>query len=627
MYTFIQTETEALKALNYIEQYDGLIDLDIETTGLDYFSDKIVLVQVAVGSTIFIFDTRELPSTVLFNIVNTLACKTCRLHNAKFDMKFLYNATKVMLPNVYCTMVAETIIHAGIKGVPLGLKDLVEKYLGIEMEKESRNEFIDLPDTSPITEQMLIYSAMDVKVLGEIYNTQRKEIEAMRGVRVVELEMKLLPIVAKMEYTGIPLDPDKWSKLEALNRAKLATLSSDFKTYCIDKITESKHFKTGMTAMDLADKMSIPVKTKKLRNYLEEITDLTNLKGWLHENFNTASPNQMLAVLKILGVKVNNTNAKTLEMIPDKPEVITRLLEIREVAKQVSTYGTSFLENIHPYTGKVHTEYLTTGTRTGRFSSKEPNLQNIPTHGGFRECFVPSPGYVFMSVDYSQQEYRLAGAVSRDPVIIDAYKNNFDMHTATAANFFGKEKKDVTKDERSWGKTRNFEIIYGTTEYGLSRSLKSSIEHARDVLEKYWAGYPTLYAFKLTVEKKILELGYSCTPFGRRRYNTPKPMFMTSKEFMQWQSQVLREGFNFIIQGGGADILKIAMLSIDEKNPFGDKLRMLLQIHDELMLEVHESIVKEAEEFIMEEMRRAEQPFLGEIPAVVESKISKEWSK
>ena len=356
------------------------------------------------------------------------------------------------------------------------------------------------------------------------------------------------------------------------------------------------------------------------------MTDIDNVRDWLQEKFNVGSSKHINSILNILGVKVDNTNEKTLFPHAGK-EVVSKLLAIREVAKQVSTYGLKFLENINPTTGRVHTEYFTGGTVTGRFSSSSPNLQNIPTQGGFRECFVPADGYSFISCDYSQQEYRLSGAISRDDTIINAYKNGSDMHTATAAIQFGIPFSEVKKEQRNVGKTMNFAILYGSSEWGLHKNLKVPVEKAKEMITKFFEGYPKLSVFKTMAEAKILELGYSCTPMGRRRYNIPKPMFTDSKQFVKWQEQVKREGFNLIIQGGGADILKLAMINIAKKNPWGDKFRMLLQIHDELLVEVHNSIKDEAILFIETEMRDAEQPFLGEIPAVVEARITTRWEK
>jgi DNA polymerase-1 len=302
-------------------------------------------------------------------------------------------------------------------------------------------------------------------------------------------------------------------------------------------------------------------------------------------------------------------------------------LNIREVNKQIDSYGTNVVELIHPVTGKIHTEYQTVGTQTGRFSSKNPNMQNVPTHGGYRECFLPEEDFVFIGVDYSQQEYRLAGAVSHDRRIIEAYKNGSDMHTATAQVLYGRD--EITKDERSRGKTVNFAILYGSTEFGLKNNLNISVDEAKIIIKNFWEGYPQLDKFMQLAGKRILELGFSSTPMGRRRYNLPKPTFMNSYELDRWQSRVLREGKNHIIQGGGADILKLAMVQIDKRNPFGRYLKICLQIHDELVVQAHKSVMKEAGLFVRDIMEEIEQKFLGDIPAKADGwdEFKEHWSK
>jgi DNA polymerase-1 len=252
-------------------------------------------------------------------------------------------------------------------------------------------------------------------------------------------------------------------------------------------------------------------------------------------------------------------------------------------------------------------------------------MQQVPRSGGYRECFYPDKDFVFVASDYSQQEYRLAGAVSRDRKIIDAYKNGSDMHTATAQILYGKQ--EVTSEERTRGKTVNFAILYGSTEYGLKHNLDISIDEARLIIKNFWEGYKNLDKFMTKAGQMILELGYSSTPIGRRRYNVPKPLYMNSKEFVKWQERILREGRNFIIQGGGADMLKIAMIELFEKNPFGDKFRLCLQIHDELVAQAHVSIKEEALKFLEDVMEDVESRFLGEIPSKADGKIKERWSK
>jgi DNA polymerase-1 len=630
MYALIERENDANESIQTISNYNDVIGLDIETTGLNCFTDDVLLVQVCLDSKTLIFDIRKLGIGILTKLVSALSAKKCILHNAKFDIKFLYNKTGIWLRNLHCTLVSESILNAGKLNVGLGLVDLVMKYCDVKLEKESRSQFINLSKDFPITESMLVYAVKDVIYLKVIYQIQLEQAKKAAELQIIDLEMELIPVVAQMEFTGIKLDTGAWTQLELANRRRMLALISDYKEFLLEKVIKKLNKKSNeveYTALSVAELLHIPVKTKKETIFLKLITDLGAVKTWLITNFNVNSSHQIKAAFELLNIKVRDTNEKTISPLKDKHEEIKRLLEIREVAKQVSTYGLKFLDLVNSVTGRIHTEYFTGGTVTGRFSSSSPNMQNIPVSGGFRECFIPEEGKVLISCDYSQQEYRLAGAVSRDRAIINAYKSGSDMHTATAAIQFSKSLLEVTKEERFIGKTMNFAILYGSSEWGLHKNLKVPVEKAKAMIEKFFSGYPSLSKFKELAEERIMALGYSCTPMGRRRYNLQKPIFTDSKAYASWEARVKREGFNLIIQGGGADIIKMAMLNISRKNPFGKKLRLLLQIHDELLAEVDADIQNEALEFLKTEMAAAEQPFLGEIPAVVDGSIKDRWTK
>lgn len=629
MYTLIETVqqlnefiTDKIQAVR-----EFLIYADIESTGLDWFKDDIVLLQMKIDEEIFLVDVRKLGyNNLKWLIIQINAnARQCVFHNAKFDLKFIRTRTGVMLNWVYDTMLAEAILNAGHGKQFYSLDELAVKYTDIFMDKEHRMDFVGLKLDQPLTISMLNYAALDVHVLQGIKIGQMDRATEERAVSVLHLDMDLTPVVAEMEWRGIKLDCEAWLRLERVARARRDELNYELKEEIVTFLTETK-IRGVHNGFELATKARIPVKTKKLTKFLEEFTSLPDMKGWLAENFNVNSPTQMKALLNLMHIKVANTNEKTLENFKQHG-IVQKLLDIREVEKKVSMYGEGFLKDVNEITGRVHTEYFTVGTQTGRFSSQKPNLQNIPVDGGYRECFIPEDDFVFVAADYSQQEYRLAGAVSKEPEVIKAYQEGSDMHTATAAIIFNKDRKDVTKDERHIGKTMNFAILYGSTEWGLKRNLKVPIERAQELIQAFFDGYPRLKLFKEMVEDRILELGYSCTPYGRRRYSPDRPNLQDGKNYIIWQDRVKREGFNHIIQGGGADIIKIAMVNISKKNPFGDKFRLILQVHDELVCEVHKSIVQEAEAFLVKEMIDAEQPFLGVIPAKVDSSVRDRWSK
>lgn len=625
-YTLIETVEEANELAFLLKDKPDTVFTDIESTGLNWFKDDILLFQIMHQGVIYIVDVRKVGYNTLKFLVSILKKESkCIFHNAKFDIKFIYDKTGILLENIFDTMTCESILNAGIGKKLYSLSDLAEKYAGIFMEKDSRKDFIDFPKNQPFTETMLNYSALDVKALEPIYNEQmEKVIEAFES-KVVNVDMKLLPIVAKMEYDGIGMDIKLWLEVERDAIIIRDKLTEEFNKEIVDFLVSDKT--KVPNALELSKKFHLLQKnkyTKKITAFLEQLTELSQCRGWIEQQFNVKSPAQLLAIFNGMGIKCKNTNEKTLENFRKYP-IIDRLLAIREVNKQIDQYGSNFLKNLNPITGKIHTEYFTVGTATGRFSSSKPNLQNIPTHGRYRECFIPEEDFLFAIVDYSQQEYRLAGAISNESVIINAYKSGSDMHTATGKIVAKKEQ--ITQDERNRGKTVNFAILYGSTEWGLKRNLKIKIEEAKEIINSFWKGYPKLSKFMQVAGERILELGYSSTPLGRRRYNVDKPKNINSDEYVKWQQRILREGRNHIIQGGGADILKLAIVKIWEENPYGDKLRLTLQIHDEIVVQVHKSIAEEALEYIKRIMIEAEQPFLGEIPAEVEGKLKPRWCK
>lgn len=604
------------------ESTDRVLFCDTETTSLDPRIGKILTFQIYDGEQIYIYDFTKLGLESLENLVSLIkSTKTKTVwHNAKFDAKFIFHNTGIWLTNMVDTMNTEVLLNAGLGKSLYSLDDLCKKYCGLELNKEVRKGFFN-SEISELTDQMLNYSAMDVKVLKDIHTAQMELVKKANEVDVFELEMQLLWVVAKMEYDGVLLDTEKWKSLESKERVRLDSLYQQILEGFIDEIDFSKY----SDASEVANALCIPVRTKKMDRELKTFIAPDVIKGWVKNNYNLASPKQLKAGLNLVGINIESVDKKVLRKLKSS-KLVDALIEKSECAKRISTYGLGVLDFIHPITGRIHTEFFNMGAATGRFSSGNPmNLQNIPRAEGYHESFIASPGFDFISFDYSQQEFRLAGAISNERLIIDAYLQGADMHTATAALIYKKPLKDVTKDERFVGKTANFTIIYGGTEYALMRNLGISLETSKEIIKAFKDGFKTFSYFKEQAEERIVKLGYSSTPLGRKRYNMPKPVFMDSMEYVKYISKVKREGFNHIIQGGAADITKIAMVNIANKNPFGDKLRILIQVHDELDLECHKSITQDAVKFVENEMLEAERPFLKETPAAVDYKISDCW--
>lgn len=624
MYNYIKDESNFYDlALELSESNIKEVYCDLETTGLDPRTSKILLFQIMAGNEIYIFDFLKLNNEHLKYLVNLLiTTKVISVfQNTKFDIKFLYHNTGKWLMKLGDVMNAEVLLNSGIGESVYSLKYLANKYCGIDLTKDDRKLFYE-GEVREITEQMLQYSAMDVKVLEPIYKKQLELIKEAKEDKIYEIEMELLPVIANMEYNGVLIDKDAWSALEGKERERLDKAIETLKELFIESLSIEKY----ADALELAKAVSIPVKTKKLQNQLVTLTSKDTISEWFRQNINFRSPKQLKTALNLVGVDVDSIDKKVLNKLKKTP-IIECLLERSEATKRIDTYGIGVFEFINPISGRIHTEFLDMGTATGRLSSGNPiNLQNIPNAEGYREAFIARPDYEWISADYSQQEFRLCGSTSGEQKIIDAYLQGADMHTATAALIYNKALKDINKKERFIGKTANFTIIYGGTEYALGKNLGLDNDTAVKILKAFHDGYPMFSAFKESAEAAILKLGYSITRLGRRRYNPPKPIYMTNAEYMRYINRVKREGFNHIIQGGAADITKIAMINIWKNNPFGELLKMLIQVHDEIDFEAHKSISKDAREFVKEEMIKAEQPFLGVIPAAVDlSPVSDHW--
>ena len=602
-----------------------MIGLDTETTGLDPFTSQVLLIQLKVGDEIFILNRGKLGVKFITNLINLINQNSvlCIGHNIKFDMKMLRQDTGVWLKSVYDTMVIESVITSGLGGKYPSLLELVNKYCGVTLEKESRIEFIELNHDSLFTEQQLTYSATDVLYLFDIFSKQIQLATEAGLNKIVALECKVEPVVARMEREGITLDVPYWIELTEKAKTQAIELKSKMKSILFSSLPASSY----KNALEFAKAIAIPVKTKKLEKILESLIDPLAVMTWAKEQFNIGSHKQLLTALNLCGIDTPSTDEKVLNKLP-KNEVIDTILDYRGYEKMISTYGYNVIEAVNPATGRIHADFNQVGTASGRFSSSGGvNMQNIPRLNGYREGFIARDGYSLCACDFSQQEYRLAGAITGEPKIIEAYVNGFDMHTMTAALRYNKDLKDVTKDERYEGKRVNFTILYGGTEYALGKNLDMSKKEAMEILEQFLANYPVLAKFKRSAEDRIAELGYSVTLLGRRRYWKQLPVFSTPQEVVNYENRMKREGFNHIIQGSGADITKLSMIRLFENNPFGDKFIPILQVHDEIVAEVHDSILKEGEEFIIHEMEEAFRPFLGKIPPKADNHTSKRWEK
>ena len=420
--------------------------------------------------------------------------------------------------------------------------------------------------------------------LADILN---RELGATEGLRRLydEIEEPLLSVLSRMERTGVKID--------------LASLR------------------------DFADGLR--------KEMLEKEAAVRELAG--DPELNVASPKQ-IGVLIYEKMKLDPrakkpksgnwpTDERTLQELADRSPVIDLILDYRGLRKLLSTYIEPFAGYVSPVDGRVHTTFNQTLTSTGRLSSSNPNLQNIPVRSDqgreIRRAFVPDgPGRVMMSADYSQIELRIMAHLSADGHLVAAFRAGQDIHSATAAKIFGERLEDVTPDQRRVAKTVNFGIMYGMSSFGLSQRLRCTRQEAKKIIDDYFATFPSIRDFIDSTLARARENGFVETMFGRRRYI---PDLNANNATVRMLAE--RNAVNAPIQGTAADIIKLAMNHVDRRlREEGLESRMVLQIHDELLLEVPEGEIDAVRRLLVSEM---ENVITLSVPLTVECNYGKNW--
>lgn len=589
-YQFVDTEEKLAKLVDKLSKVKELA-IDTETTSIDAIIAKLVGISLS-------FNKGEgyyIPATLLrqgsggqgerlVKIIEDPNIKKTG-HNIKYDLLVLENAGIKMQGVDFDTMIASYLLNAGTRQHSLDTASFNE--LGYQMQPIEEligkgKAQITMDKVDPV--KVSWYAAEDADItwqLKGIFEPRLKK-EKLDSV-FADVEMPLIPVLARMERWGIVLDTKLVAELSGKAEKQIAILEKEIK----------------------------------------------ELAG---EDFNIASPKQLQEILYVkLGLTSGkktktgmSTAAGTLEKLLGEHPIIEKIMQYRELTKLQSTYLLALPELVNKKTDRLHTSYNQTIAATGRLSSVDPNLQNIPIRGQglgaeIRKAFVAQKGYKLVSFDYSQIELRIVAHLAGDKTMKKIFQNNEDIHTNTAMAIFGLSEKELTADMRRDAKTINFGVLYGLSSFGLSSRIgEVSWGEAKEFIEKYFKAYPEVKQYIEDIKAEVNKKGFVRNELGRVR-NFPE--IKSSQFFIRAAAE--RAAVNFPIQSLAADVIKIAMLNIDrEIRDKGLEIRMLLQVHDELVFEIEESQV---EEWVKKIKPMMETAIKLAVPVIVEAKAGDSW--
>ena len=505
--------------------------------------------------------------------------------NLKYDLEVLRNYGIELKGKMWDTMIAHYLIQPELHHNMDYMAEIYLNYQTIHIDEligpKGKNQ---KSMRSLLPSQVYEYAAEDADITLRLKNKLEPELKKAECEDLFyNIEMPLMPVLAEMEMNGVCLDT-----------ASLAETSKQF--------------------------------TNRMNEIEARIYELAG------ERFNIASPKQVGEILfdklkiieKAKKTKTGQyvTSEEVLQQLRNKHEIVADILEHRGLKKLIGTYIDALPKLINPKTGHIHTSFNQTITATGRLSSSDPNLQNIPIRGEdgkeIRKAFIPEPGCLFFSADYSQIELRVMAHLSQDTEMIKVFSEGKDLHAATAANIYKKPIEEVTRDERTKSKRANFGIIYGITVFGLAERLDIPRDEAKMLIDGYFATFPQVHDYMEKSKEVARQQGYVTTLFGRRRY---LPDINSHNATVRGFAE--RNAINAPIQGTAADIIKVAMIRIFNRfKAEGIRSKMILQVHDELNFSVYPEEKEKVESIVLEEMQNA---LNLSVPLVADSGFGQNW--
>ena len=624
------TVEEALKDL---ETYPE-IGVDTETEGFSPHTKALLLLQLGDYNTQYVIDATTVDVSQFKPLLEK---KLLVFANAQFDLTFLEHA-HIRPSKLFDVMLAEVIMTTGFRD-DQDLKDLKElvndetaeqyvvrgvslqalgyKYCDILLDKDVRG----LINKGPINSRIIQYAANDVKYLLPIKESQLVAYERFKEKfnttdAILDLENEVVKVLARINYNGINIDRQKYEKeVSATVNKEVLEITAKLNDIAAEefKLPYSYDLYSGMKLVQI----------------------------------NWDSPAQKLRLLKKIAPDLESTNAESIAKHLHVHKIFGLLADYNKLKKLESSFGTKFLDQINPVTGRMHTNFWQI-VSTGRMSSNNPNLNQIPRKGALgpviRSCFIPkSKDYVIVGGDFSGMELRIIAEFSQDPLWIQTFNEGGDLHTILCAETFGIDTKDVKKPfpsnpditYRDLQKSVNFGLAYGMSEYKLSNTARINLQSSKDVIKRFFKKVPKVQAFLDGIGRLGASRGYIKTSpeYGRVR-QFPKWNFL--KDYpntdpsvqAKWLGEIERASKNTPIQGANADVIKKALIYVQtEIDTAGWDARILLSVYDEIQTECHRDQAEEWQKKLTELMIMAAREVIKSIPVVVDTKIAECWTK
>jgi len=589
-YQLVDTKEKREELLRILRTHDFLV-LDTETTGTEPMASELVGMSfsVAEGEAWYVpvpADRAEATAIVEEFRDVLINPKTTKVgQNIKYDLLMLAQYGVWLAGPLFDTMVAHYVLSPELHHGMDYLAEVLLHYRTIPIENligpKGKNQK-NMRDLAP--EEVYKYACEDADVTLRLKNVLEKQLREQGAYDLFhDIEMPLVPVLAQMEFNGVRIDTDALRETSALYTQRLQEIEQDIYSLAGQPFNISSPKQVGEM---LFETLKISAKAKKT-------------KGGQY-----------------------STSEEVLESLRDKHPVVGRILDYRGLKKLLSTYIDALPALINPRTGRIHTSFNQTVTATGRLSSSNPNLQNIPIrHEDGREirrAFIPDDGCEFFSADYSQIELRIMAHLSGDTNMMEAFRLGQDIHAATAAKVYKVPLAEVTRDQRSKAKTANFGIIYGISAYGLSDRMHVPVKEAKELIDGYFQTYPQVKAYMDSSIALARDKGYTETICRRRCY---LPDINSHNAVVRGYAE--RNAINAPIQGSAADIIKVAMANIHQRfQREGIRSKMLIQVHDELNFSVLPEERDRVQRIVIEEMEGA---YLMQVPLQADCGWGKNW--